>query len=54
MAKLGVDAVVAFAKDGTKPAMHYTDTGVNLISDKAQTGVTAKDTTYGLANCWGM
>ncbi len=54
MAQLGVDAVLAFAKDGTKPMPHYTDTGVNLISDKAQTGVTSKDTTYGLANCWGM
>jgi hypothetical protein len=50
--QLGVDAVLAFAKDGTKPMPHYTDTGVNLISDKAEMGVTSKDTTYGLANCW--
>src|SRR5207245_8022402 len=54
MAQLGVDAVVDFAESGTKPTPHYTDTGVNLISDKAQTGVTSKDTVYGLANCWGM
>jgi fructose transport system substrate-binding protein len=54
MAKLGVEAVVAFAAGGTKPAMHWIDTGVNLISDKAQTGVMSEDTTYGLANCWGM
>jgi fructose transport system substrate-binding protein len=53
MAKLGVEAAVAFAADGTKPAMHWIDTGVNLISDKAQTGVMSQDTTYGLANCWG-
>jgi fructose transport system substrate-binding protein len=54
MAQLGVDAVIKFAADGTKPTPHYTDTGVNLISDKPQTGVTSKDTVYGLANCWGM
>jgi fructose transport system substrate-binding protein len=54
MAQLGVDAVITFAESGTKPTPHYTDTGVNLISDKAQTGVTSKDTVYGLANCWGM
>ena len=54
MAQLGVDAVVTFAESGTKPTPHYTDTGVNLISDKAQTGVTSKDTAYGLMNCWGM
>ena len=54
MAQLGVDAVVTFAGSGTKPTPHYTDTGVNLVSDKPQTGVTSKDTVYGLANCWGM
>jgi fructose transport system substrate-binding protein len=54
MAQLGVDAVLTFAQSGTKPAMYYTDTGVNLITDKAQAGVTSKDTVYGLANCWGM
>ena len=54
MAQLGVDAVVTFAQTGAKPTPHYTDTGVNLISDKPQTGVMSKDTTFGLANCWGM
>ena len=52
MAQLGVDAVVAFAKGGPKPT-GYTDTGVTLISDKPQPGVDSKDTTFGLANCWG-
>ncbi|MFJ5995512.1 sugar ABC transporter substrate-binding protein [Streptomyces sp. NPDC092370] len=52
MAAEGVKAVVAFAKDGKK-ASGYTDTGVTLITDKAQGGVTSKDTGYGLENCWG-
>jgi fructose transport system substrate-binding protein len=52
MASLGVEALVNFAKTGTKPS-GYTDTGVTLITDKAQTGVDSKDSTYGTANCWG-
>ncbi|MEU9229858.1 sugar ABC transporter substrate-binding protein [Streptomyces massasporeus] len=52
MAAEGVKAVVTFAKDGKK-ASGYTDTGVTLITDKAQAGVTSKDTAYGLDNCWG-
>jgi fructose transport system substrate-binding protein len=52
MAAEGVKAVVTYAKDGKK-ASGYTDTGVTLISDKAQDGVTSKDTGYGLENCWG-
>jgi fructose transport system substrate-binding protein len=52
MAQLGVDAVVDFAKTGKK-ASGYTDTGVTLITDKAQPGVDSKDTAFGLANCWG-
>jgi fructose transport system substrate-binding protein len=52
MASLGVEAIVKFAKDGTKPS-GYTDTGVTLITDKPQTGVDSKDSTYGAANCWG-
>jgi fructose transport system substrate-binding protein len=52
MASLGVDAVIDFAKTGKKVA-GYTDTGVTLISDKAQAGVDSKDTGYGLDNCWG-
>ena len=52
MAAQGVKAVVTYAKDGKK-ASGYTDTGVTLITDKAQDGVTSKDTAYGLENCWG-
>jgi fructose transport system substrate-binding protein len=52
MAKQGVQAVVNYAKAGNK-ATGYTDTGVTLITDKPVTGVDAKDTAFGLANCWG-
>ena len=52
MATMGVEAVVKFAKGGAK-ASGYTDTGVNLITDKAQAGVPSKDTKFGVANCWG-
>ncbi|KUM89221.1 sugar ABC transporter substrate-binding protein [Streptomyces pseudovenezuelae] len=52
MAAQGVKAVVTYAKDGKK-ASGYTDTGVTLITDKAQTGVSSKDTAFGLENCWG-
>ncbi len=52
MASLGVAAVVDFVKTGTRVS-GYTDTGVNLIADVEQAGVTAKDTVFGLANCWG-
>lgn len=52
MASLGVGAVVEFVKTGTRVS-GYTDTGVNLIADVAQAGVTSQDTDFGLANCWG-
>jgi fructose transport system substrate-binding protein len=57
MAEQGVEAVAAFAKDGTKPAATegktFTDTGVTLITDEPQSGVESKDTTFGTENCWG-
>ncbi|MEU0478368.1 sugar ABC transporter substrate-binding protein [Streptosporangium sp. NPDC006013] len=52
MADQGVKAVVAFGKSGTKVS-GYTDTGVTLITDKPADGVDAKDTAFGLQNCWG-
>jgi fructose transport system substrate-binding protein len=52
MAKLGVSAVVRFAKTGIR-AKGYTDTGLNLIAKKALTGVPSKSVAYGLRNCWG-
>ena len=53
MASMGVAAGIAYAKTGKKVS-GYTDTGVTLISDKAQMGVTSKDSKFGLANCWGQ
>ncbi|MEQ4725406.1 sugar ABC transporter substrate-binding protein [Nonomuraea sp. B19D2] len=52
MAEDGVKAVSEFAKSGKKVS-GYTDTGVTLITDKSVSGVEAKDTAFGLANCWG-
>jgi len=52
MATMGVEAVVKYAKDGSKVS-GYTDTGVTLITDKPQTGVASKDSKFGAANCWG-
>jgi fructose transport system substrate-binding protein len=52
MASMGVEAIVDYAKTGTKVS-GYTDTGVTLISDKPQTGVDSKDTVFGLGACWG-
>jgi fructose transport system substrate-binding protein len=57
MASLGVEAIAAFAKDGTKPeateGKNFVDTGVQLISDDPQDGVESKDSTWGKDNCWG-
>ncbi len=57
MASKGVEALAAFAKDGSKPqatsGKDFTDTGVNLITDQAQSGVESKDTAFGTENCWG-
>jgi fructose transport system substrate-binding protein len=57
MASLGVEAIAAFAKDGTKPkateGKDFVDTGTQLITDQPQTGVEAKDSAWGKQNCWG-
>ncbi|WP_433526650.1 sugar ABC transporter substrate-binding protein [Nocardia pseudovaccinii] len=52
MASAGVQAIVDYAKNGNKTS-GYTDTGVTLITAKAQPGVDSKDVQYGLDNCWG-
>jgi fructose transport system substrate-binding protein len=57
MAQEGVDAVAAFAKNGSKPeatsGKQFTDTGVTLITDQPQPGVPSENTEFGRANCWG-
>jgi fructose transport system substrate-binding protein len=57
MASLGIEAIAAFAKDGTKPTvtegLSFYNTGVNLVTDKPAEGVPSIDTTEGTALCWG-
>lgn len=57
MASMGIEAIAAFAKDGTKPAptegKDFVDTGVMLITDKPVEGVESVDSTQGAEMCWG-
>jgi fructose transport system substrate-binding protein len=52
MAEQGVKAVVAYAKDGTKPS-GFNDTGSQLITDQPMDGLDSQDSTWGADNCWG-
>lgn len=57
MASKGIEAIAAFAKDGTKPTVTegktFTDTGVQLVTDKPVEGVPSIDSTKGAELCWG-
>ena len=57
MASLGIEAIAAWAKDGTKPdnteGKDFYDTGVALVTDKPAEGVESIDTTKGTELCWG-
>lgn len=57
MASKGIEAIAAFAKDGTKPkpteGKNFFDTGVSLVTDKPAKGVPSIDTKEGTAKCWG-
>jgi fructose transport system substrate-binding protein len=57
MASEGVKAIAALAKDGTKPkpteGLDFFDTGVALVTDQPQDGVTSIDTAKGKSICWG-
>ncbi len=57
MASKGVEAIAAFAKDGTKPTategLAFFNTGVNLVTDKPAAGVESIDSTKGTELCWG-
>jgi fructose transport system substrate-binding protein len=57
MASKGIEAIVAYAKDGTKPAvsegLSFFNTGVNLVTDKPVDGVPSIDTVKGTELCWG-
>lgn len=57
MASKGIEAIIAFAKDGTKPAatdgLTFFNTGVNLVTDQPVDGVESIDSTKGTELCWG-
>ncbi len=57
MASKGIEAIAAFAKDGTKPVasegLSFFNTGVNLVTDKPAEGVPSIDSAKGTELCWG-
>ena len=57
MASKGIEAIAAYAKDGTKPTasegLSFFNTGVNLVTDKPVEGVPSIDSTKGAELCWG-
>jgi fructose transport system substrate-binding protein len=57
MASMGVEAIAAFAADGTKPTVSegltFFNTGVNLVTDKPAEGVPSIDSAKGTELCWG-
>lgn len=57
MASLGIEAIAAWAKDGSKPentpGKDFFDTGVALVTDKPVDGVPSISVEEGLALCWG-
>lgn len=57
MASLGIEAIKAWAEDGSKPAptegKDFFDTGVALVTDKPVDGVESIDTKTGTDRCWG-
>ena len=57
MAALGIEAIAAWAKDGTKPAptpgKDFFDTGVALVTDKPADGVESISVAEGKDRCWG-
>jgi fructose transport system substrate-binding protein len=57
MARLGIEAIAAYAKDGTLPAntegKDFLDTGVRLITAAPVEGVDSISVEEGLELCWG-
>ena len=57
MASLGIEAIAAWAKDGTKPqasdGKDFFDTGVSLVTDKPADGVESISVAEGTDRCWG-
>ncbi len=57
MASLGVEAIAAWAADGTKPenspGLDFFNTGVNLVTDSPVDGVPSISVAEGTDRCWG-
>jgi fructose transport system substrate-binding protein len=57
MAELGVKAIVDLAKTGNKPSnsegLDFFNTGVELVTDKAASGVKSISTADASQICWG-
>lgn len=57
MAAKGIEAIAAYAKDGSKPAasegLSFFNTGVNLVTDQPVEGVPSIDSAKGTELCWG-
>ena len=57
MASLGVEAIAAWAEDGTKPepteGKEFFDTGVALVTGAPVDGVESIDVAEGIDKCWG-
>jgi fructose transport system substrate-binding protein len=57
MASKGIEAIAAWAKDGTKPepteGKNFFDTGVALVTDKPAEGVESISVAEGMDKCWG-
>ena len=57
MASMWIEAIAAFAKDGTRPqaseGLDFTDTGVNLVTDQPVEGVPSITVAEGTDQCWG-
>lgn len=57
MASKGIEAIYAFAKDGTKPknskGLDFYNTGVELITDTPVKGIKSISSAEGLKKCWG-
>ncbi len=57
MASKGVEAIKAWAENGTKPqntsGLDFFDTGVELITDQPVDGINSLSSKEGLGKCWG-
>lgn len=57
MASMGIDAIAAFAADGTLPknteGLDFFNTGVLLVTDKPVAGIESITSAEALARCWG-